>query len=80
MSDVFCKQCGVTDDQQAKCDDGCGATSRVSRRLRLFFSEHIRALDSDHAFRLQFLSGDVDVYLAQPGQLANLSVGQRPQS
>jgi hypothetical protein len=24
MSDVFCKQCGVTDDQQAKCDDGCG--------------------------------------------------------
>ena len=21
MSDVFCKQCGVTDDQQAKCDD-----------------------------------------------------------
>ena len=31
--------------------------SRVSRRLRLFFSEHIRALDSDHAFRLQLLSG-----------------------
>jgi hypothetical protein len=24
MSDVFCKQCGVTDDQQAKYDDGCG--------------------------------------------------------
>ena len=24
MSDVFCKQCGMTDDQQAKCDDGCG--------------------------------------------------------
>ena len=24
MNDVFCKQCGVTDDQQAKCDDGCG--------------------------------------------------------
>jgi len=24
MSDVFCKQCGVTDDQLAKCDDGCG--------------------------------------------------------
>ena len=24
MSDVFCKQCGVTDDQQAKCDDGSG--------------------------------------------------------
>jgi hypothetical protein len=24
MSDVFCKQSGVTDDQQAKCDDGCG--------------------------------------------------------
>jgi len=24
MSDVFCKQCGVTDDQQAKCDVGCG--------------------------------------------------------
>ena len=24
MSDVLCKQCGVTDDQQAKCDDGCG--------------------------------------------------------
>jgi hypothetical protein len=21
MSDVFCKLCGVTDDQQAKCDD-----------------------------------------------------------
>ena len=27
MSEVFCKQCGVTDDQQAKCDDGCGLTS-----------------------------------------------------
>lgn len=24
MSDTFCRQCGVTDDQQAKCDDGCG--------------------------------------------------------
>jgi len=24
MSDVFCKQCGVTNDQQAKCDDGSG--------------------------------------------------------
>ena len=24
MSEVFCKQCGVTDDQQAKCGDGCG--------------------------------------------------------
>ena len=24
MSHVFCKQCGVTDDQQANCDDGCG--------------------------------------------------------
>ena len=24
MSEVFCKQCGVTDDQQAKSDDGCG--------------------------------------------------------
>ena len=23
MSDTFCRQCGVTDDQQAKCDDGC---------------------------------------------------------
>src|ERR1700674_1621814 len=84
MSEVFCTQCGVTDDQQAKCDDGCGVfcqecdefidveedteegkmnyrkrhgaplglmgNSRVSRRLRLFFSEHIRALDGDHAF------------------------------
>jgi len=24
MSAVFCKQCGMTDDQQAKCDDGSG--------------------------------------------------------
>jgi hypothetical protein len=28
MSDVFCKQCGVTDDQQAKCDDGCGVFAK----------------------------------------------------
>ena len=28
MSDVFCKQCGVTDDQQAKCDDGCGGFAK----------------------------------------------------
>ncbi len=24
MSAVFCKQCGMTDGQQAKCDDGSG--------------------------------------------------------
>jgi hypothetical protein len=29
MSDVFCKQCGVTDDQQAKCDNGCGVFCQV---------------------------------------------------
>jgi hypothetical protein len=24
MSDAFCRKYGVTDDQQAKCDDDCG--------------------------------------------------------
>ena len=28
---------------------GLMGNSRVSRRLRLFFSEHVRALDSDHS-------------------------------
>ena len=90
MSDVFCKQCGVTDDQQAKCDDGCGVfcqecdefidaeedteegkmnyrkrhgaplglmgNSRVSKLCRLLLCERVRALDRDHASRLQLIS------------------------
>ena len=79
----------MTDDQQAKCDDGCGVfcqecdefidveedseegkmnhrkrhgaplglmgNSRVSRLCRLFLCERVRALDRDHAFRLQLI-------------------------
>ena len=42
---------------------GLMSNSRVSRRFRLLFCERVRALDRDHAFRLQLLGGDVDVHL-----------------
>ena len=35
MSEVFCKQCGVTDDQQANCDDGCGRMLYTLRKVTL---------------------------------------------
>jgi hypothetical protein len=44
---------------------------------KLLFSERVHALDCDNAFRLQLRCGDVDVHLAQPSELADLSVGQR---
>jgi hypothetical protein len=40
--------------------------------------ERIRALDDDHALRLQLLGGDVDIHLIQPGQLADLGVVSGP--
>jgi hypothetical protein len=49
MSAVFCKQCGVTDDQQAKCDDGCGVICRecdefIDVEVSFFFSRSFRPL------------------------------------
>jgi hypothetical protein len=44
---------------------------------RLLFYKCVRALNGEHAFRLQLLGGYVNFYLAQPRQLSDLGVGQR---
>jgi hypothetical protein len=52
MSDVFCKQCGVTDDQQAKCDDGCGVfCQECEHRSTLVLSGFGVELHSGHLSR-----------------------------
>ena len=52
MSDVFCKQCGVTDDQQAKCDDGCGVfCQECEHRSTLVLSGFGVGLQSGHLSR-----------------------------
>lgn len=55
MSAVFCKQCGMTDDQQAKCDDGSGVFCQecdefidvevLASLPRLFLQQHRQVRD-----------------------------------
>ena len=52
MRDVFCKQCGVTDDQQAKCDEGSGVFCQgYEHRSTLVLSGFGVGLQSGHLSR-----------------------------
>jgi hypothetical protein len=43
MSDVFCKQCGVTDDQQAKTKMLIDDLTRNRRSRRSLWAKHVRS-------------------------------------
>ena len=76
-----CRRFGSDDERQCSAMAAGQAARRVASSGRtgrrrgdvgsslcrtLLLCERVRALDCDHAFRLQLLGGDVDVHLAQP--------------